>query len=437
MAGSCFPNDCPVPGGFLRYQPSKEGNAVILAAFAALIPVTLGLGYRFRAPTFALLLTAGLLMEVVGFSARVLMHNSLADTTYFTLFLVGTALGPTLVAAAVFSILPHALTIYGKHVCPVRPRQVAFASASLVVIVGLLEVVGSVLIPFRVAGLKMSDSALILVAGLIVQAVALVLFVGVHLWITICLTGEQVRLDLKYAPIYESSQFRRFLLVMQIGALLLFGHTIYRAIEVASGISGPVFQNQVAFMIANGALPLTVCVLLCVFSPGAAFGRAWGPTSPLRHGKRSPRPPPLSSPMVPYEATQSPRRTGGGDSKQQTPTTASSLPLQSSTMATSVRYNPATQTMAQQSPGSAPKNSPTHWREQRRLSAWPLNDSGSVPTQPSPQTSPTFELRVPHSEQSPTFLAQQQHQQSARTDGRRNSRPAQTPGNLVQEDTLW
>jgi hypothetical protein len=301
----------------------------------------------------------------------------------------------------------------------------------------------------------MAHGALILAAGLVVQAVALLLFVGIHLWITICLTDQQVRLDLKYALIYESSQFRRFLFgkpfhhrlplipstnttqVMQIGALLLFGHTIYRAIEVSSGISGPVFQNQIAFMIANGALPLTVCILLSVFPPGAAFGRAWGPTSPLKRRKRSPRPPPLSSPMVPYVATQSPRRTGASDSKQQTPTTASTLPLQYATMATSVRQNPATQTLAQQSPGSAPKNSPTHWREQRRMSTRPRNDSSSMPAQQSPQTSPTFELGVPHSEQSPTFLAQQQQQQSARNDGRRNSRPAQTPGNLVQEDNLW
>lgn len=224
---------------------------------------------------------------------------------------------------------------------------------------------------------------------------------------------------------------------MQISALLLFAHTIYRAIEVVSGISGPVFQNQIAFMIANGALPLTVCILLSVFAPGAAFGRAWGPTSPRRRGKRSLRPLPLTSTTVRYAAEQSPRRV---DSKQQTPTTGSTLPLQFATMATTVHQNPVTQTSAQPSPGAAPKNSPTFWREQRRLSGLSRKDSTSAPAHTSPKTSPTFEVGVVHSEQSPTFLGhqgQQQQQQLARSDGRRNSRPAQTPGSLVREDTLW
>jgi hypothetical protein len=154
MADDCSSSDCPVPGGFLRYQPSTEGNAVILAAFALLIPVTLGIGYRFRTPTFALLLTAGLLLEVLGFSARVLLHDSLADRTYFALFLAGTVLGPTLVAAAVFSILPHALSIYGRHACPVGPRLVAVSSASLVAVIVLLEVTGSILISAHIAGIK-------------------------------------------------------------------------------------------------------------------------------------------------------------------------------------------------------------------------------------------------------------------------------------------
>lgn len=62
---------------------------------------------------------------------------------------------------------------------------------------------------------------------------------------------------------------------------------------MATGVAGNLVQNQVAFMILDGVVPLIAAALITVQHPGVAFGSAWGPTSPLRVRKRRTVPAPL------------------------------------------------------------------------------------------------------------------------------------------------
>lgn len=400
---------------------------VVLAAFAALIPVTLVLGYRHKTPAFAFLLTTGLLLQVVGFSARVILRDNVADKTHFALFLAGTTLGSSFVAAAIFTVLPHAISVYGTKACGTKPKHVAIASAALVLVIVILEVAGAILIPFQTG----AASTFVLVAALFAQTAALLLFIGTHIWMSICLSGEHANLDLKFAPVYQSARFRRFLFVLQTAALLLLGHSIYRAVELTGGIAGPIFQHEVAFMVANGAVPLMACILLAVFSPGAAFGKAWGLTSARARGKRNGRQP---SPIILYDRP-SPRKVEG-DSKQTTPTSAGHMPLEDSTMATTVTVYPATQTTAQPSPSaSVHKNTPSNWRELRRMSAQARKEGLPSASYYSPKSSPTFDLSSQSPEPSPTYQGLQQ--QLSRSGSRRSSKMAQTPSHLVHNDNLW
>jgi hypothetical protein len=64
---------------------------------------------------------------------------------------------------------------------------------------------------------------------------------------------------------------------------------------MVQGLRGQLFQNQIIFIIVNGALPLVAASLLTVFQPGAAFGRRWKSTSPLRLRSSRVVPPPLKS----------------------------------------------------------------------------------------------------------------------------------------------
>ena len=72
---------------------------------------------------------------------------------------------------------------------------------------------------------------------------------------------------------------------IEISTSLLLAYAVYRVVEMAGGVESGLFQNEAAFMVMDGALPLASGTLLTAFHPGAAFGTAWEQTSP-RQPKR-------------------------------------------------------------------------------------------------------------------------------------------------------
>lgn len=86
----------------------------MLAAFATLVPINLWVGARSRTTVYSVSMSIGLLLEVMGYSGRLLLRNDLARKSYFVMSLIGTATGPALITAAIYTILPHILALYGS-----------------------------------------------------------------------------------------------------------------------------------------------------------------------------------------------------------------------------------------------------------------------------------------------------------------------------------
>lgn len=74
---------------------------------------------------------------------------------------------------------------------------------------------------------------------------------------------------------------------LEISTTLLLAYSIYRIVEFAGGVDSGLFQNEAAFMVMDGALPLASGMLLTALHPGAAFGAAWKQTSPRQYKRPS------------------------------------------------------------------------------------------------------------------------------------------------------
>ncbi|KAI8255281.1 Sphingoid long-chain base transporter RSB1 [Colletotrichum sp. SAR11_239] len=200
MTGDCNEN-CPFRGGFLDYEPSAVGSAIFLAAFALLVPLTFFQGYRFKTPLFASTLATGILLEVLGFAGRLRLKNNTASETSFTLWLLGSILGPTLISAALCQVLPHVVALYGLGIGFTRPRVAGLSLVFALLLVVALEIAGVVAAVFGLGGVQ---STTILLAGLGVQIAALLLFIGLYLWFT------QKIPDPKHIAVYQQPRFRHF-----------------------------------------------------------------------------------------------------------------------------------------------------------------------------------------------------------------------------------
>lgn len=72
--GQCTLALCPIESAFVSYDPSLTGNIFYAALFGILLVAQLGLGFRYRTWSFMSGMCAGLLLEVVGYAGRIMMH---------------------------------------------------------------------------------------------------------------------------------------------------------------------------------------------------------------------------------------------------------------------------------------------------------------------------------------------------------------------------
>lgn len=231
-AGDCTSAICPVEKGFFREPPSLVGAVILLALFTALVPINLWIGARYKTTTYSLTLVLGLLVEVVAYVGRLLLRSDLASKTYFLLFLLGTTMGPTFITAAIYSILPHIVALYGSDVSVVqRPIWLsyfflifdlfalafqalgsAFAAEGFDTIQVSLAVQEPLLVWFTDQRKKVQQGINVLIAGLVLQLASIVIFFGVYFLFMRQVVQNRNFLDPRFSDVYLSARFKTSLL---------------------------------------------------------------------------------------------------------------------------------------------------------------------------------------------------------------------------------
>lgn len=70
----CTLSTCPLIYGQVQYQPSIGGNAFYVSVFALALICQIFFGIRYRTWGFMVGLFSGLVLEIVGYAARLQMH---------------------------------------------------------------------------------------------------------------------------------------------------------------------------------------------------------------------------------------------------------------------------------------------------------------------------------------------------------------------------
>ncbi|TLS23944.1 hypothetical protein PpBr36_08362 [Pyricularia pennisetigena] len=278
----CDINSCPVPSGFVNTTPHLPGNAVLLASFAMAIPINVYFGVRHETPLYTLLLVAGILLEIIGHIGNILLRDNLASRPFFTMYMVGSITGPTFIAAAVYAVLPHILSVYGTRFCEIpSPLWLGLLFFGFDVFTLAFQIVGCVFTVDGIARPEMSQGVNILLAGLAIQVASLLLYFGVYYGFVSRISRHRNRLEEKHSHIYLSQRFRIFLVCLQSAAALILVRTIARIVQISGGIASDLFQSQTLSLVLDSAMILLACIALTVIPPGVAFGtRAWNETAP-------------------------------------------------------------------------------------------------------------------------------------------------------------
>lgn len=80
---NCTVEICPLSCAQVDYLPTLAGNAVYAAAFGLLLIAQLGLGTKYKTWGFMVGMICGLILEVVGYAGRVMLHDNPFDFNNF------------------------------------------------------------------------------------------------------------------------------------------------------------------------------------------------------------------------------------------------------------------------------------------------------------------------------------------------------------------
>ncbi|KAI3393711.1 hypothetical protein diail_3806 [Diaporthe ilicicola] len=286
-AGDCTLATCPVEAGWVPTPPPIGGTAFMLAAFAILVPINLWIGARYETTVYSLSLSAGLLLEVVGYAGKLLLRNDLASKSYFVLSLLGTAMGPTLITTAIYTILPHIVALYGSDLSitlePVWMSAFFFALGGFTL---AFQAVGCVFAAEGFNRIEIQQGVNVLIAGLAFQIMSLLGFFGLYFWFMSRVFHNRELLDPRFSSVYLSARFKTALLCMQLALVLIFARTVAQVVQLSGGLASVPSKSHIYSLVLDGALVLVAALTMTLFPPGPAFGRAWGPTSPSKKKAR-------------------------------------------------------------------------------------------------------------------------------------------------------
>ena len=288
----CTYDTCSVEKyGQIRYIPSFDGNALYLALFCIFLICQLWMGIKHRTWGYLLGMFGGLVLEILGYVARLQLHYDVFDQEVFTTYLIGTTIGPAFFSASIYLCLARIIPVYESSLMPLSPRNITIAFVCSDVVSLLLQAVGGAMTAIAHTDSSMQTGINIMIAGLASQVASTTVFVYLCLHFAWNLRRNPSRRNVKNIDLRGSRRFRIFLDCKFLPPLLSFptNHTpavavatvailircCFRVAELHEGYAGSIANNEVLYMVLEGAMMIIAVGALTVGHPGRALGPVW------------------------------------------------------------------------------------------------------------------------------------------------------------------
>ncbi|KAI1079156.1 RTA1-domain-containing protein [Whalleya microplaca] len=266
---------CPVEATVLGYYPNLGVNVFLSVGFGICIFGLIVTGIWKRTWGYSIALTAGCILEFVGYIARVQLHSNPYNSNAFQTQICTIILAPTLICISIYLTLKHVTLSLSPALSRVRPRlyPLIFVPADVSCLV--LQAIGGSLAAS--AGYDDPDLLLtgdrVIIAGIALQCAVLAFFGAVSAdyllrakrWVASGEAGPEAR------AVWGDRRFRLFLYAVGGAYAGILIRCIYRIAEMAGGWGNPIMQDEPSFIVLEGFMILIPVVLLTAFPPGFLF----------------------------------------------------------------------------------------------------------------------------------------------------------------------
>ncbi|KAJ5752226.1 RTA1-domain-containing protein [Penicillium odoratum] len=259
---SCILATCPITEAYVYYFPSLADNAFYLALFAVFLIFQLGLGIRYKTWGFSAGLFGGLVLEIIGYAGRLQMHDNPFLFNPYLEYLVCLTIGPAFFSASIYICLGRIVKIYRERISLLQPRTYTIFFVLCDLISLILQAAGGAITSIADSNqhIVAQTGVKILIAGLATQVASLVLFIA------ICL---QYAWSVHKNP--DALNEKPEILGLALATVAIFTRSVFRVAELKGGFHSSLANNQVLFMVFEGAMIVIAILCLTILHPGVCF----------------------------------------------------------------------------------------------------------------------------------------------------------------------
>jgi len=163
--------------GQIEYIPTFAGNMTYGGIFLFVLMLQVFFGVKYKTWGFMAGMICGLILEIVGYAGRILLHDNVFERDYFIIYLVGLTIGPAFLSASIYLCLGRIITVFGTGLSLLKPKLITWLFVSCDLVSLILQSVGGAIT-------SVSDDADghqlgvdIMMAGLWSQVISLSIFI--------------------------------------------------------------------------------------------------------------------------------------------------------------------------------------------------------------------------------------------------------------------
>ena len=185
-------------------------------------------------------------------------------------------IAPAFISAAVYLCLSRIVVVYSESASWLRPATYTLVFIGFDFVSLLLQAAGGGIASSADTVSMDNIGKNIMVAGVSWQVVSLVLFTALCLDFARRVRNAcEVEMNPAFASFRASRKFNSFLCGLAVATLTIFIRSVFRCAELSGGFHGPLANQEVTFMILEGAMICIAVICLTVFHPGLVFGQDW------------------------------------------------------------------------------------------------------------------------------------------------------------------
>lgn len=221
-------------------------------------------------------LTLCQVLEVIGYAARVMIHDSPFDNNDFLMYLITLTIAPAFLTAAIYLCLARIVTVYGAHLSSLKPRTYTLIFCGCDLISLVLQALGGALASTADTNSESNLGKNIMLAGLGFQVFSIILFCACCADFAVRVRKNKGSWNDRHIDLVNSRLFKAFLFGLLVAIVTIFTRSVYRCAELSGGFNGNLFvSDEAVFMVLEGVMVVIACTCLTALHPGVCFQGAW------------------------------------------------------------------------------------------------------------------------------------------------------------------